>query len=62
MQRNWIGKSRGLQMAFKLAEPVDGFRNVEVYRHGPIPLHGASFMAIAAEHPLAKKLAKVTRR
>ncbi|MCB1387523.1 MAG: leucine--tRNA ligase [Nitratireductor sp.] len=58
MQKNWIGKSRGLQMGFDLARPVDGFDRIEVYTTRPDTLAGASFIAIAPEHPLARKLAE----
>lgn len=58
MQRNWIGKSRGLQMGFCLTEPVAEHAEIEVYTTRPDTLHGASFIAIAPEHPLAKKLAE----
>ncbi len=54
MQRNWIGKSRGLQFAF---EPVqDGFDPVEVYTTRPDTLLGASFVGISPDHPLARRL------
>jgi len=52
MQSNWIGKSRGLQMAW----PLVGGGEIEVYTTRPDTLLGASFVAIAADHPLAKKL------
>ena len=58
MQANWIGKSRGLQMRFDLTEPTAGFDNFEIYTTRPDTLAGASFMAIAPEHPLAKALAE----
>ncbi|MEM9277536.1 MAG: leucine--tRNA ligase [Pseudomonadota bacterium] len=58
MQANWIGKSRGLQMKFDLTEPAVGFDGFEIYTTRPDTLAGASFMAIAPEHPLAVALAK----
>ncbi|WP_299814727.1 leucine--tRNA ligase [uncultured Jannaschia sp.] len=57
MQENWIGRSRGLSMEFPLDPPVWGFDEVEVYTTRPDTLRGASFVAIAPEHPLAKALA-----
>ncbi len=51
MQENWIGKSQGLQFRFK------GDVEVEVYSTRPDTLFGASFVAIAADHPIAQKLA-----
>ncbi|MBB3956808.1 leucine--tRNA ligase [Novosphingobium sediminicola] len=51
MQENWIGKSQGLQFKFQ------GDAEVEVYSTRPDTLFGASFVAIAADHPIAQKLA-----
>ena len=56
MQANWIGKSRGLQFAFSLADAPDGFDRLEVYTTRPDTLLGASFAAISPDHPLAKHL------
>jgi leucyl-tRNA synthetase len=58
MQRNWIGKSEGLLLRWDLvAEGVPaGFDELEIYTTRPDTLYGASFMAIAADHPLAKAL------
>ena len=59
MQENWIGKSRGLRLTFAFAEsPLHGFEaGVEVYTTRPDTLYGASFVAIAADHPLAAAVA-----
>ncbi|MBD3679551.1 MAG: leucine--tRNA ligase [Rhodobacteraceae bacterium] len=56
MQRNWIGKSRGLQFSFDAVQ--DGIDPIEVYTTRPDTLMGASFVGISADHPLAKKLAE----
>ncbi|MBL3553794.1 leucine--tRNA ligase [Rhodovulum sulfidophilum] len=56
MQRNWIGKSRGLQMAFDLVDAPEGFDRLEVYTTRPDTLLGASFLGISPDHPLAKSL------
>ena len=56
MQANWIGKSRGLQFAFSMADAPDGFDRLEVYTTRPDTLMGASFAAISPDHPLAKHL------
>ncbi|MEM8824360.1 MAG: leucine--tRNA ligase [Pseudomonadota bacterium] len=58
MQENWIGKSRGLEMTFKLSAPTHGHDGIEVYTTRPDTLRGASFIAVAPEHPLAKALAE----
>nr|NUR36689.1 leucine--tRNA ligase [Sphingomonas sp.] len=57
MQENWIGKSRGLQFRFRLAEAVDSIDEVEVFTTRPDTIFGASFVAIAAGHPLAQAVA-----
>ncbi len=57
MQRNWIGKSRGLQFAFEVLDAPAGHEKLEVYTTRPDTLLGASFAAIAADHPLAGALA-----
>ncbi|MBL3568220.1 leucine--tRNA ligase [Rhodovulum sulfidophilum] len=56
MQRNWIGRSRGLQMGFDLVAAPSGFDRVEVYTTRPDTLMGASFLGISPDHPLAKAL------
>ncbi|MEO1745654.1 MAG: leucine--tRNA ligase, partial [Pseudomonadota bacterium] len=58
MQRNWIGKSRGLRLNFALSRPIGGEDGLEVYTTRPDTLEGASFIAIAPEHPMAKTLAE----
>ena len=57
MQENWIGKSRGLQFRFRLAEPVGGIDEVEVFTTRPDTIFGASFVAVAADHPIAQAVA-----
>ncbi|MBB3348090.1 leucine--tRNA ligase [Sphingomonas sp. BK069] len=53
MQENWIGKSQGLQFRFTLS---DG-DSVEVFTTRPDTIFGASFVAVAADHPIAQALA-----
>ena len=58
MQKNWIGRSEGLEVRFSLARPVAGADDsVTVYTTRPDTLFGAKFLAIAADHPLAAALA-----
>jgi leucyl-tRNA synthetase len=54
MQENWIGKSQGLQFSFKLS---DG-GSVEVYSTRPDTIFGASFVAVAPDHPIAQAAAE----
>ena len=58
MQRNWIGKSRGIEMSFPLATPLAGITEVPIYTTRPDTLLGVTYLAIAGEHPLAKALAE----
>jgi leucyl-tRNA synthetase len=53
MQRNWIGKSRGVQFEFA----VDGGERLAVYTTRPDTIMGVTYAAVAAEHPLAKAAA-----
>jgi leucyl-tRNA synthetase len=53
MQANWIGRSEGARVRFQLAGAVDGATEVEVFTTRPDTLYGMSFLAVAAEHPLA---------
>jgi leucyl-tRNA synthetase len=57
MQENWIGKSKGLRFRFRLAEEIRGIADVEVFTTRPDTIFGASFVAVAADHPLAQALA-----
>mgnify|MGYP003640601205 CR=1 FL=1 len=58
MQENWIGKSVGLQFSFALDKAVAGIERLEVFSTRPDTIFGASFAAIAADHPIALALAK----
>ncbi len=55
MQENWIGKSRGMRIRFDLS---DGSDSIDVFSTRPDTIFGASFIAIAADHPLAQALAE----
>jgi leucyl-tRNA synthetase len=58
MQENWIGRSRGLRLEFALADQGQaGFDGVGVYTTRPDTLYGASFVAVAPDHPLAAAVA-----
>lgn len=53
MQRNWIGRSEGLEITFQIPEIND---TVTVYTTRPDTTFGVTFMALAAEHPLVEKI------
>jgi len=57
MQENWIGKSRGLQFRFRIANPIAAIDSVEVFTTRPDTIFGASFVAVAADHPIAQAVA-----
>src|SRR5437763_8699045 len=57
MQENWIGRSRGLQFRFTLAESIGGLGSIEVFTTRPDTIFGASFVAVAADHPIAQAVA-----
>ena len=60
MQKNWIGKSEGLLVRWALdaATKPEGFDDVTVFTTRPDTLFGASFVAVAADHPLAARAAE----
>ncbi|MEM9314380.1 MAG: leucine--tRNA ligase [Pseudomonadota bacterium] len=58
MQRNWIGKSRGVELAFDLPSPVAGLERIEVYTTRPDTLYGVTYVSLAAEHPISLELAR----
>jgi len=57
MQENWIGRSRGLQFRFRLTPKAAGIDGVEVFTTRPDTIFGASFVAVAADHPIAQSVA-----
>ena len=58
MQRNWIGKSRGVELSFELDAPIAGLDKVDVYTTRPDTLFGVSYLSLAAEHPISLELGK----
>ncbi|NJM50272.1 MAG: leucine--tRNA ligase [Sphingomonadales bacterium] len=55
MQENWIGKSQGLRCIFKFVGSQDG---IEVFTTRPDTMFGASFVAIAPDHPVAQQMSE----
>lgn len=61
MQKNWIGRSEGLAVRWELttdSQDASGTADIEVYTTRPDTLFGASFLAIAADHPVARAIAE----
>jgi leucyl-tRNA synthetase len=58
MQANWIGRSEGATFAFAVPQAPGDIEEVAVYSTRPDTLYGASFLAIAADHPLARAAAR----
>jgi leucyl-tRNA synthetase len=54
MQRNWLGRSEGLEIRFD----VEGGGSLEVFTTRPDTLMGVTYLAVAAEHPLAQEAAR----
>jgi leucyl-tRNA synthetase len=59
MQKNWIGRSEGLTVRWEIVPETapNSDREIAVYTTRPDTLFGASFLAISADHPLAKEAA-----
>lgn len=56
MQRNWIGKSSGLEFELKLSVSVDSIQSLRVFTTRPDTIYGVSYCALSAEHPLTLAL------
>ncbi|MBY4676220.1 leucine--tRNA ligase [Marinobacterium arenosum] len=54
MQKNWIGRSQGVELKFH----VDGDGDLEVFTTRPDTLMGVTYVAVAAQHPLAQQMAQ----
>ena len=57
MQRNWIGKSRGVSMTFDLATAVGAHSSFDVYTTRPDTLMGVTYLTLATQHPIALRVA-----
>ena len=59
MQRNWIGRSQGLKIRFAVADDprLAAESEIEVFTTRPDTIFGASFLGLAAEHPIVRILA-----
>ncbi|HEX8281319.1 MAG TPA: class I tRNA ligase family protein, partial [Chthoniobacterales bacterium] len=60
LQRNWIGRSEGAEVAFKLSD-ADA-REIRVFTTRPDTLYGATYMVLAPEHPLVDEITTAEQR
>ena len=58
MQRNWIGRSEGLEFSFDFPEIGE---RIPVYTTRPDTIYGVTYVVLAAEHPLVEKLSESRR-
>ena len=58
MQKNWIGKSKGCEIIFQLQNSNKREEKLKVFTTRPDTIFGASFIAIAVDHPLCKEFSK----
>lgn len=58
MQRNWIGRSQGMEITFPSANPEVYAEGLTVFTTRADTLMGATYVAVAAEHPMALKAAE----
>src|SRR5690606_36797807 len=58
MQKNWSGRSEGVEITFDLAEQVADAHSFNVYTTRPDTLYGVSYVAVATQHPIALEAAK----
>ena len=58
MQRNWIGRSEGVEIIFNI---VDSEQTLTTYTTRPDTLCGATYMALAPEHPLVQSMSETNQ-
>ena len=58
MQRNWIGKSRGVNVTFDLSESAGEHNHFDVYTTRPDTLMGVTYLTLATQHPIVLEAAK----
>jgi leucyl-tRNA synthetase len=62
MQRNWVGKSQGTEIAFALDHAGVSQKEIRVFTTRPDTTFGVTFMVLAPEHPLVEKLTSSEKR
>ena len=58
MQKNWIGRSEGVEVEFGFGDESDHSDNLRVYTTRPDTLYGVTYLAVAAGHPIATMAAE----
>ena len=56
MQKNWVGKSEGAEISFRLEHKVLGQKEIKVFTTRPDTIFGVTFFLLAPEHPLVSQL------
>jgi len=62
IQTNWIGKSKGAEIAFKLEQETVGVKELKVFTTRPDTTFGVTFVVLAPEHPLVQHLTAPDRK
>ena len=62
MQRNWIGKSKGCELEFKLASPAANGETIKVFTTRIDTIFGVTFLVLAPEHELVDKITTAEQR
>ena len=62
MQRNWVGRSEGVELSFAISRYGLGTTEIRVFTTRPDTVHGVTFMLLAPEHPLVEQLTTPERR
>ena len=58
MQRNWIGRSRGVEVNFSISDSTNSDDSLKVFTTRPDTLLGVTYLAVAPEHPIANMVAQ----
>ena len=58
MQRNWIGRSRGVEVDFSISDSTNSDDSLKVFTTRPDTLLGVTYLAVAPEHPIANEVAQ----
>ena len=62
MQRNWIGRSVGVELSFDIADHGLEEKEIKVFTTRPDTVHGVTFVLLAPEHPLVERLTSPGRK